>query len=355
MSQPLHQIILQDNNPLYILGCGTYAIDVYRYCIKYNITISGVVVNTSTDINVFLEHKVITLEQALHDHKKISIIIGFANFEKIHDLYKISGIEHIYYLPQVCYGCYSPIKKSFLNTNKLLIEKMYNESTDDLSKKCIESYFKMRSTDTNQSELEIFNYTESYFSNSLFKLSKNEVLIDIGSYKGATINQFLNASNNIYSKIIGIEPEQSNYNELKKNIRNQKNVLLFDCCIWKEDGYVNFSPDNDLGGITSTSLYTIEKEARSIDSLCDEYAIAPTIIEMNFPFSVVDILDGMKNTILKFYPKLILRVAYFEDTIIETYNYISEKYPKYNISFRYTQGIPQALTIFAIPKVSINS
>lgn len=360
MIQPLYHIpqdknppvyhILQDKNPLFLVGCGTYAIDVYRYCVKSDIKLSGVVVTTSTDKTNFMGFDVITLEQALSNQKKISIIIGFGNFGKISYLNEIPGVETVYYLPQACYGNYSPIDKSFLSKYKIIIEDMYNKALDDLSKKCLENYFQMRSAECSEDKLEIFDYTESYFTNSVFDISNNEVFIEIGSYIGDSIAKFLEVSQNEYSKIIGIEPDPLCFDELKKNIGNTKNILLFDCCIWKEDGYVDFSPDDDLGGIKPTSSNTIKKEARSIDSLCREYDIAPTIIKLSFGFSVVDILEGMKNTILKYYPKLILRVAYFEDTFIDTCKYILQNFPGYSIKFRYTQGIPQALTIFAIKK-----
>ena len=75
---------------------------------------------------------------------------------------------------------------------------------------------------------------------------------------------------------------------------------------------------------------------------------AISLIKINFAFSVSEVLDGGKNLLKKKKPKLIIRAGFDENVLLETYLLIKKLNPQYKIYLRYTVGIPQGLTLFAV-------
>jgi len=58
-----------------------------------------------------------------------------------------------------------------------------------------------------------------YFPKWLYNMLDDEVYVDCGAYNGDTIKLFKNASNNIYKKIIAIEPDHKHiYNLMRENV-----------------------------------------------------------------------------------------------------------------------------------------
>ena len=114
---------------------------------------------------------------------------------------------------------------------------------------------------------------------------------------------------------------------------------------------VDFEMDEDLGGINDQKrsyTHVERKQARSIDYISEKYSDFPTIIEINFPHSVVEVLRGCVNAIERYHPKVIIRIGFFEGVVADVYQYVKENMSEYKIYFRYTVGIPQGLTMLLI-------
>ena len=228
------------------------------------------------------------------------------------------------------------------------------ELEDEKSKKCLKSYFESRVYDKPEY---IFPYIDkgiTYFMNDVFQLSEEETFLDIGACYGKAIWSFLQAVNYNYSYIIALEPEEENFFLLQKKIEENevKNIIAKQVCAYSKCGTVHFEGDREQGGIkTSISASNYKTyPAITIDSLCEELPIEKmiSIIKINFAFSVSEVLAGGKHLLKKRKPKLIIRAGFNENVLLETYLYIKNVNPQYKIYLRYTVGIPQGLTLFAI-------
>lgn len=86
----------------------------------------------------------------------------------------------------------------------------------------------------------------------------------------------------------------------------------------------------------------------TVDSLLETLSGKVTIVKIDFPFSVPEILRGSCGLMQTNRPKLVIRAGFDENVLLDTYTTIKEINPAYRVFLRYTVGIPHGLTIFAI-------
>lgn len=78
-------------------------------------------------------------------------------------------------------------------------------------------------------------------------LPKNAFIIDCGSHIGISVIYLSSICND--ASIIAFEPDKNNFALLQRNIKshNLNNVILKNEAVWKEDEYLNFSTDSNMG------------------------------------------------------------------------------------------------------------
>lgn len=103
-------------------------------------------------------------------------------------------------------------------------------------------------------------------------------IIDCGSNIGLSTIYFKSIFPN--SEIIAFEPDKDIFNILKYNLKsfNIKDVNLFNCAVWKEDGFINF---NALGGVGGR----IDRDKR-----CDTASKIPCVRLKNLLINKVEFL-----------------------------------------------------------------
>jgi hypothetical protein len=89
-------------------------------------------------------------------------------------------------------------------------------------------------------------------------------------------------------------------------------------------------------------------DAVTIDTLCRELDCDISLVKINFPYSVTEVLFGGKELFLRRKPQLIIRIGFDENVLVDTCMAVRKINPDYKLYFRYTLGFPQGLTLFAI-------
>lgn len=124
-------------------------------------------------------------------------------------------------------------------------------------------------------------------------------------------------------------------------------------CAYDKDGMVKFevdSTDGQMGGVNEFAENYKMCPAIKIDSLCRELGVSDdvNILKVNFPFSVSNVLNGAADLLRNKRPRVIVRVGFEENGLLETYTALKRINPDYKFYFRYTVEMPQGLTLFAI-------
>lgn len=154
----------------------------------------------------------------------------------------------------------------------------------------------------------------------------------------------------VYRSIIALEPDENNCRILRERIDELavRDVTVRQVCAYDKDGFVKFSGEQEQGGIQENAEQYRLYPAVTLDSLCQELKASVSLLKINFPFSVPQILNGAKGLLKEKKPKVIIRAGFDENVLVRTYETIKKLNPDYRIYLRYTVGIPQGLTIFAI-------
>lgn len=159
-----------------------------------------------------------------------------------------------------------------------------------------------------------------------------EVIIDAGAYIGLSTIFFANLYSN--AKIISIEPEKSNFEILKLNTEQLKNVTILNNAIWNKDGILNVV---DVG-LDKWGFIVDERENRFNNSQVIE-GITINYLIKTFSLNKIDLLkidiEGSEKELFSFgyeewIPHVNCIIIEFHDRIkpgcYETVNTLLTKY-----------------------------
>jgi FkbM family methyltransferase len=350
-SIPIHVQMKRDKHPLFIWGIGAVSLWCYKYCVKYNIEVEGWFVNSEKACDILEGKKVYLLSELLCEYKEFSVLIGHSNYDKGKIFLKgLNGCKNIYYLTSITYGIFDCIPEKFIQQHLGEINVIYDGLGDDLSRECFIAYLKARCNDKADYMFSLYNQETTYFKNDIITLGDKEVYLDIGACVGKAIWSFVYEVHGVYDKIIAVEPDAENCKLLKGEIKKRelKNIITENKCLFNKCGKVRFMGGKEQGGINLQADDYVTLEATTIDNLSKQYSQNISIIKINFPFSVSEVLDGGIELLSEKMPKLVIRTGHDENVMLETYETIKRINPDYKIFLRYTLGIPQGLTLFAI-------
>ena len=174
--------------------------------------------------------------------------------------------------------------------------------------------------------------------------------MDCGAYNGDTVEEFIEFSSGIYSKIWAIEADPKNFIALQNFIgnKNYKNVELFNGGVWNESGKIHFDTQGSTSSaICNTGDMTIAVE--KIDNLVGKENV--NLIKMDIEGSELRALEGAENTIRNQKPALAICVYHKAEDLITIPQFIKNLYEGYK--FYLCCHIPYSLTelvFYAIPE-----
>lgn len=350
---PVHIKIRQDINPIFIWGCGTFAIQVFHFCRKYKIDVRGSFVNIKISRDYFENLPVYDLKDLISQYPKFSVIVGFSDYVYATGyLEKIANIKNIYCLPSVCCGITDCISYDYMKRNRQVLSELYHDLEDEKSKECMVAYLESRVNDKADYMFPYYDKNITYYKNDVFELGANETLLDCGACVGDAIWPFIDAVKGTYQSILAIEPDMDNYIFLMKEIqrRDLKRIIVKRVCAYSKNTHVHFGGEIQSGRIDNTNNAYELFEAVTIDYLCKELNMTEdiSIVKINFLSAVPEILKGARRLLQERKPKLVIRAAYSEKELLRIYLFIKRINPSYRMYFRYTLGLPQGLTLMAI-------
>jgi FkbM family methyltransferase len=172
-------------------------------------------------------------------------------------------------------------------------------------------------TNGNFEHLEKYGETQFVAPKDVFTFNDREVFCDVGAYMGNTSFGFVSEMNNKYEHIYAFEPGELE-NLIFSAAVNRRGLCgkidVIRSAVGNIDGYVSFESDNsDMGakitdgGDVEVPCITLDKffvdEGRAINA-----GHAPTYIYMDIEGAESDALDGAKEVIGKYRPKLLISV-----------------------------------------------
>jgi FkbM family methyltransferase len=179
--------------------------------------------------------------------------------------------------------------------------------------------------------------SSQYFPVNIINLSTDEVFIDGGGFIGDTTLNFIEKTKGKFKKIHVFEPVKINFDNIPQifhslNI-NQTNIAIHNCGLSSSEKEVCFNQNSsgatiDIKGDASVKLVALDKY------LSDAERKEITYIKLDIEGSEMEALEGMRETITKYKPKLAICVYHKPKDIWEIPLFIKSIDPSYKLYLR---------------------
>ncbi len=249
----------------------------------------------------FRGYKVIKYSDVCEKYDDFVIVVCFAMHDEamLEKIRKMSE-EHTLFAPNVPIVDDGIFTREFIEEHDAEFDEAYSLLSDEFS--C-------------QSYIDILNFKVSGKVEYLFKcqknkeeiyseylnLGENEIFMDLGAYDGDTVREFLQATDGKYEKIIAVEADEKNYRKLTDKTNGVERIETHNLAAWNKKETLFFEKKKGRNSKLS-SAGKVEVQADSVDNILDGDKI--TVLKMDIEGSEEMALEGAKNTIANYKPKL---------------------------------------------------
>jgi FkbM family methyltransferase len=191
---------------------------------------------------------------------------------------------------------------------------------------------------------------DMYFRDDLFKLSKNEVLVDCGAFDGDTLRLFLDASGNAFDRVIAFEPDPANFAKLAELVSHLPQTVRERITLHQAaTGQINekLMMDVGIGPSSYIGCGNLEVESFALDSLLPDVPV--TFIKMDIEGSELATLKGARNLIQKDSPILTISAYHRQSDLWEIPLLIQRLNPNYSFYLRPHMLEAWDLVCYAVP------
>ena len=232
------------DKPIILYGMGNGADKVLDIFKKKEISCSGIMasddfVRGQTYRN-FIVQKLCYFEN-LYDDFIIAVTFGTQIPEIIQKIRQLSK-SHSVIVPNVPVYGNEIFDDDFIQTNREKIELAYTLLSDERSKEIYRLTLKFYYSGNLQYLFQTFDNKEEIFT-QILKLSPNENYLDLGAYRGDTIEELIRYAGG-YQKIVAVEPDPKTYKKLCAYIQNKKNITAYQKTVWKTNDIPLLFSDN---------------------------------------------------------------------------------------------------------------
>ena len=234
--------------PLVMWGCGNVADSVFEYLCKEGIKLSGVLVDIDTEYNSYNGIPIYNREKIIEKFDSFNVILGHSQYEKGECLKsEITKVNKVFYVFSVTYRQYDRTPYEEIEKIADRYVRLCNDVEDEQSVKNLLAYLNTRITGDVRYIFNVYKRKMNFYNNDIFRVTEDEVLIDIGAYDGDTIRTFLKESNGKYKKIIALEPDDKNFLRLNNYIAKNRmtNVVTSKIGAWNCRADLKFEADNE--------------------------------------------------------------------------------------------------------------
>lgn len=289
--------IAESGKPVVIYGMGNGADKVLDELYRLEIPVKGV--TASDDFvrgQLFRGFKVKKLAEFYGD---FVIAVAFASSipEVMNKIYSLEENYRVLVPVVPVYGN-EIFSREFIDKNKESILKAYS-LFDEKSRKiyagCVDFMF-----GGELSVLKSITTEKSEAFTGFFKPRKDEAYLDLGAYRGDTVDELLKYSDGSYSSITALEPDIKTFKKLTEHLSGMPNCTLLQKAVSDYDGTVLF--ENSAGRQSAIGKSGKETECVRVDTLSREQRF--TYIKADVEGGEKAMLRGASETLKRDKPRL---------------------------------------------------
>ncbi len=334
--QSVWEALQNTTEPIIMYGTGNGADKVFEVFEKLNITVNGV---TASDGFVreryFHGFKVAPVSQYLEKYEKFTIVITFGSQrEEVIENIKELSLKQTVLVPCVPVTGNEIFDRSFLEKNEEKINEAFSLLSDEKSKEVFKNYINFQFSGKLSYLFDMESEASFPFSEYL-NLGDCEGFVDIGAYRGDTVEQFLSYTNNCYDNILALEPDEKSYKKLLENCKSLNKFKALNGAVSDYDGFIEFS---NFAGRQSTIGKGATINCYSLNGLSQFFK--PTYIKIDAEGAEIDILNGGEKLIKEAKPKMKIAAYHKNSDIFEIPILLNKFNPDYKIYLCHHPYIP---------------
>lgn len=316
--------------PIAIYGTGNGADRVFDEFDRLGIKASAVVASDGfVRSRTFRGFEVKSVSQAEAELGAFVVALCFASpLPQVIERIKKLSEKHKVIMPSVPVYGDNIFNKDFLKSNLEHINKAYSLLCDEQSRKVFENIIRFQITGDLNFCFEC--ETEKAEAFEILELGENESLLDLGAYRGDTVEEFLRHAKS-FEKIVAVEPDKRTFGKLQSNCEGLKNFTAINSAVWSNNCMLSL--DGNKGRGTSA-----KPEGEKIPAVCVDYLFYKygrfTYLNIDIEGAESEMLRGAKAA-LKTGPKLCMAAYHRSEDIFGLINKISSINLDYKIHLRH--------------------
>lgn len=259
-----------------------------------------------------------------------------------------AGVPYVDYFSLIKYGGLGlkiPFWEGFYDSyenRKSEYDWLYNKLADDQSRVVLNKLLDFR-LNYNLDAMDGFvkNMKEQYYEPFLNLEKDGESFCDIGGFDGNTTLEFVKRCPN-YSKVYFFEPEPDILIKAKKALSKYDKIEYYPYAVSDKREILHFTSSDDSSMVSETG--EIEVQAEKIDNVVNSPV---TFIKMDIEGSEALAIEGAKQTILKYHPRLAICVYHKGADFVDIPKQVLQIRSDYDMYMRhYTEGIIETVMFF---------
>jgi FkbM family methyltransferase len=190
-----------------------------------------------------------------------------------------------------------------------------------------------------------------YFPPEIFRLTTEEVFVDVGAYDGDTIRDFLSLQGGRFHQILALEPDPDNFRKLSRYVETlpaglKGRIQAKPLAVGAENGCLRFRSGCGEGSSLS-GQGTMEVRCMRLDDLL--IAADPTYIKMDIEGAELDALSGARNILRQQEPVVAACVYHAQDHLWRIPLALREINPNYALFLRPHRSECWDTVCYAVP------
>jgi len=348
--QDLWQRLQETKKPVVLYGMGDGALKIMAVLRHYGIPLRGIFasegfvrghsfegfpVRRLADLEAELGELVILLCFAIHDEPMTVYL---------HDLAK----RHELYAPDVPVAGENLFTLDFYRRHEARFQWVYERLGDEQSKLVYRNILNFKLS----GKLDYLSACESSVEEAyenLLRPGPSESFVDLGAYKGDTIQELLRFSGGTVEQVLAFEPDRKNYKKLCQTVEAlglSDRATLLNAAAYKEPGLRPFA--QKAGRQSALSAEGVLTPVDSVDHVLAGKRLS--LVNMDVEGGEREALEGCKESIRRWKPKLLLAAYHRSEDLFALPEQVLEIEPSYRLYFRHYRYIPAWDTnLYALP------
>ncbi len=293
----------ETDRPIVMYGTGNGADKIFSVFDEYGIEVSDMFMSDDfyRENVIFHGFKLKRFQEIEDIYEDPIIVLAFAAFRR--DLLgKIKSIAERYEVlaPEVPVFGDDYFSIETLETYRDEIDRTYELLADEQSRKVFKNSLEYRISGKIEYLFDCESERDEVFRN-IITLDDKEIYVDLGAYRGDTVEEFLLQTHGKYDYIYALEPDAKNFSKLIENMGTLENAEFINKASWCDKRVVNFEGgggrNSNIVDGGDTCVHTTD-----VDSVLSGHAAS--YIKMDVEGAEDETLRGLKNTLANYKPKL---------------------------------------------------